>query len=314
MKILFIGYSKLFKNKIIPVLNQLIEIEEIHIAKFKDQEWSDEYKQLVCSKVFLYDSYEQGINSNVDIAYISSVNSDHYNSAKKTLSKHIHTIIDKPAVLSVDELISLFFMQSPNLLLAEANVYTYHPQFEKIKEILQLYNSEIRTINVLFSIPPLEFNNFRYKKELGGGVVNDMGPYAVSIGRYFYNEEPKDVIFNVEKINDIEISLDIILKYSKHQSVIGHFGFNSQYVNSMTILTDNTKIDVNRVFTVPDDSSAEIKVKYKNEEFIHSVYKSNSFYLFFKDIFNSINNGDYTKFKNSMWADCKTLEFIRHKI
>ena len=101
MKILFIGYSKLFKNRLIPVLNQLPEIEEIHIAKFKDQEWDKEIEQLTCSKIVLYDSYEEGYKANVDIAYITSVNSDHYNSAKITLKRGIHTIIDKPAVVLI---------------------------------------------------------------------------------------------------------------------------------------------------------------------------------------------------------------------
>jgi dTDP-3,4-didehydro-2,6-dideoxy-alpha-D-glucose 3-reductase len=315
MKILFIGYSKLFKNRLIPVLNQLSEIDEIHIAKFEDQEWDNELKQLNCSKVILYDSYQKGYIADVDIAYISSVNSDHYNSAKTTILGGIHTIIDKPAVLNFSELISLYYSCKPNKLLAEANVYLYHPQFQKIKDILKDYDSEIKTINVLFSIPPLELNNFRYKKELGGGAINDMGIYAVSIGRYFYDEQPNDVIFLPgERTDYIELSFDVIFRYPSKRSVIGHFGFNTEYVNSMTILANNLKIDIDRVYTVPDNIQPEIKVKFRDKKYIELADKGNAFYLFFKDIFNAIENQEYIQFKNIMLKDYKTLELLRHKI
>jgi NDP-hexose-3-ketoreductase len=318
MKILFLGYSKLFRNRLIPVLNNLSEINEIHIAKFKYQMWDDEYKKLVCPKVILYESYEEGLEADVDIAYISSVNSSHFDLAKITVGRNIHTIIDKPAVLGLNQLYLLDHIIGQNqALLAESIVYTYHPQFEKIKELLKYYNSEIRTINILFSIPPIDSDNFRYKKELGGGALNDMGPYAASIGRYFFNEVPKIVAYEIgEKQNGVDISFDTILRYSNNKSVVGHFGFNTEYVNSMIILADNVKIEINRVFTTPDDIDIDIKVKHKDDkvEFFYTVNKANTFYLFFKDVFKAIEDKNYVKFKDIMWLDCKTLELLRHKI
>jgi hypothetical protein len=318
MKILFLGYSKLFKNRLIPVLNQLTEITEIHIAKFKNQEWDNEYKKLNLTPI-LYDSYQDALKkAKIDICYISSVNSSHYDLAKASLLRGWHTIVDKPITINKEELEDLIersdrLGQQP-CLLAESLVYIYHPQFQKIKEILTENNAKIKTINVLFSIPPLDKNNFRYNKELGGGVINDMGPYAVSIGRYFFNEKPNDVICKIgECVNDVDISFDVILKYSNNKSVIGHFGFNTEYINSMIILGDNIKILIDPVFTIPDHINALIKYQIKNSDHIEITDKCNNFYLFFKDIFNAINNKDLNKFKNIMMTDCKTLELLRHK-
>lgn len=325
MKLLIIGYSKLFKNRLIPALNLLAEeFEDISVAKYSDQEWDNELKKLIHPKIALYDSYVEGITkSNANLAYITSINSDHYNSAKITLLGKMHTIVDKPATLNIDQLMSLYYSSTPNLLLAEALVYLYHPQFQKIKDILEQYDSRVRTINVLFSIPPLDINNFRYKKELGGGVINDMGPYAVSIGRYFFDEEPKEIHLSTEKINtsykdsityDLDISFDVIFKYSGNKSVIGHFGFTSQYANSMTILSNKVKIEVDRVFTIPDDKEQEIKITTKAGQYIEKVEKANNFYLFFKDVLNAIKTEQYIKFKDTMIKDCKTLELLRRKI
>jgi dTDP-3,4-didehydro-2,6-dideoxy-alpha-D-glucose 3-reductase len=317
MKILFVGYSNLFKNRIIPVLNQLAGIDEIHIAKYEFASWDEEYKNILGAKVILWDSYKEAFEkANVDLCYISSVNSDHYNSAKLSLQRGFHTIIDKPIVMNNDELNTLSFLRYQHrVLLAEAMVYTYHPAFAKINEILDYYHSHIRTINVMFSIPPMILNNFRYKEELGGGVLNDMGPYAASIGRYFYREKPDSVTCKIgEKMGELPISFDILLQYRNNRSVIGHFGFNSEYVNAMTILTDNTKIDVGRVFTIPDNIELEITVKHQNEIYAHKAVQGNAFYLFFKDVFNAIEVGDYTRFQHNMAIDSKTLEMFRHKI
>lgn len=317
MKLLFLGYSKLFKNRLIPALNLLTEeIEEISIAKYNDQDWDNEIQRLIHPKIMLYDSYAEGVSkSGANLTYVSSINSDHYNSAKMSLLAKMHTVIDKPAVMNMNEMVSLYYSSTPSLLIAEALVYLYHPQFQKIKDIINQYDSEIKTINVLFSIPPLEINNFRYKNEFGGGVVNDMGPYAVSIGRYFFNEQPKNVLVNaVEWIKDACVSFDVIFSYSNNRSVIGHFGFTTEYVNSMTILCDKIKIDIDRVFTIPDDVSPEIRVKTKAAQYIERVEKANNFYLFFKDIFSAIKTEQYMKFKDTMIKDCKTLELLRRKM
>ncbi len=49
-------------------------------------------------------------------------------------------------------------------------------------------------ITVDFSFPPLDPENFRYKKDLGGGALNDLGPYAVSAGRVFLTIRLKNFI------------------------------------------------------------------------------------------------------------------------
>jgi len=323
MKILFLGYSKLFKRRIIPVLRRLYEFKEIYIAKYKDQIWDDEYKNIDCANIVLYDSYEDALKKaslDIDLVYISTVNSTHYDLAKACLIRGWHTIIDKPIVLNIEELDDLIWRstrigQQP-CLLSESLVYTYHPQFNLINDILKQYNSDIKTINVLFSIPPMEKNNFRYKKELGGGAINDMGPYAVSIGRYFFNEEPLDVLVNVsEKLNDVDIAFDVILKYSNDKSVIGHFGFTTEYINELTIIGNNTKIFLQGpVFSTPEHLTPSIKICSNGYDTIKFSTSENNFYLYFKDVLDAINKKDLDRFKQTMLIDCKTLDKIRHKI
>jgi len=319
MTVLFLGYSNLFKNRLIPALNQLPEIDEIHIAKFKDQEWDYEYRKLTCPKKVLWDCYEKALKrAKVDIVYISTVNSSHYDLAKAALEKGWHTIIDKPMCLSYEETKDLFKRADgleQQVLLSESLVYTYHPQFKVIKEIFEEKEEKIKLINVIFSIPPLDSNNFRYKKEFGGGALNDMGPYAVSLGRYFYNEEPKKVHCIIhEKQNDVEISYNIILEYPNNKIVNGYFGFKTQYMNTMTVISDNIKLNVDRIFTIPDNINPHMKIVFKEREYFQTSKIGNTFLLYFEDILDAIKNKDYLRHKNNILTDSKTLDKLRHKI
>ena len=311
MKILFIGYSSLFKRRILPYLDKL-PFEEVHIAKYKNQEWDHDYKKYD-TKIVTYDSYEDGFkNAKVDICYISSINADHFISAVTSLRLGFHTIIDKPATLNIRELNILFSLANENnILLAESTVYTYHPQFTEIKKIFEEQKSKIQVINTMFSFPPLGYDNFRYNRSTGGGAINDTSPYAASIGRYFFNELPDKVHTIINgTFNDVETSYSIVMQYPNGQSMIGHFGFTTEYVNDLTLLGENIKVSISRTYTIPPSSKTSIKVRSKNAEWVVDVESANVFLLFFEDIIKTIESSDYIKFTHRMIMDAKIRNLI----
>jgi len=314
MRILFLGYSNLFQNELIPVINNLLEINEVHIAKFKNQEWNINHHKIAGKTVVLYPSYEEALRfADVDIAYISTVNSTHYELAKACLLKGWHTIIDKPITLNfteTEDLVKLSF--SMNRLLAESLVYTYHPQYTLIKKEIEKF--KIKNIITEFSIPPLDSYNFRYNKELGGGAINDMGPYAVSLGRYLFNEDPLDIKTVItEKRNDVDISFSVMMSYPNDKKLFGFFGFTTEYINFMNIVGDGIRIIVEPVYTIPDDLKPKIKlISYNEKENMLIAENGNTFYLFFKDFFNAIKTEDFTRFSDTILRDAKSLELLRN--
>jgi len=313
MKILFIGYSNLFKKRILPILNDLPEITEIHIAKYKEQKWDKDYMD-IWKINRLYDNYEEGfINSDANICYISSVNSNHFKSAKESIDRGFHTIIDKPATTTISELrILLALAKKKNILLAESVVYTYHPNMAEIKNIFDNRKSSITNIHAIFSFPPLDSNNFRYKKELGGGAINDTGPYAASIGRYFFNQLPQKVYCSkILNSNNLDIGYTLLIEYPNNKTLTGHFGFTTEYTNQASFLGDNLFVTINRIFTPPEDLLIPIEIKSDDKIYIRYTYKENAFYVFFKEILSAIKNKNYDRFRNDMYKDGQILDMIR---
>ena len=87
----------------------------------------------------MFDDYADAIyKSNAYIAYISSTNHSHFEWAEAALNAGFHTIVDKPATVSLadtEELICI--AQRQKLLLSESIVYTYHPQLNLINSLFE---------------------------------------------------------------------------------------------------------------------------------------------------------------------------------
>jgi predicted dehydrogenase len=314
--ILFLGYSNLLKTRILPIIKSL-NIESISIAKFYKQEWDKEIEKYEYS-ISLYDNYENALNNfQGNIVYVSTVNSSHYGYALLSLEKGFNVIIDKPATMHLEETEHLINVaKQKNLLLSEATVYLMHPQFALIGGIYTKNNDSPKLITAHFSMPPFKSDNFRYIKELGGGAIYDTSPYAVSLGRYFFNELPLNVKCAVnERAKDgLDIEYSLIMMYNNGKCLLGHFGFNTEYINQLLIMGTRTNVSINRVFTIPENLENKIYITHENITSEELVKKGNNFQLFFEKYLNALNYMNYVDFYSDLLLDAQAREMIINNI
>jgi len=311
MELLIIGYSNLFKNRILPLIDDLDFIDGISIAKYSEQSWDETYLR-IRKPVKLFDDFESALNGfKGEIAYISSTNHSHFLLAKQTLEKGIHTIVDKPATLRLEETEELLSIaKRNNILLTESTVYLYHPQMNLIKNFCESKGLVPSHITFIFSFPPLNNDNFRYSKELGGGAIFDTGPYLASISRFLFNEIPQSCfsINNSISKSGVEISYSVLMKFNEGKSLIGHSGFTTEYVNRINILGKDLSIDIDRIFTLPDTLENNIKIRSKNHSFELVAPAGNMFKEYFLFIEECIGNKSY----NKLYSDIKMDAEIRN--
>jgi len=314
--ILFLGYSNLLKTRILPIL-KLLDIQSISIAKFIEQKWDDELRKYNYH-ISLYDNYEDAlINFKGNIVYISTVNSMHYKYAQLSLEKGFNVIIDKPATIRLEEAVSLVNLaKKKKLLISEATVYLMHPQFSLINEIYEKNNDVPKLITAHFSMPPFKNDNFRYKKELGGGAILDTSPYAVSLGRYFFKELPIDVQCVIDERADdgLETEYSLLMSFNNGKCLIGHFGFNTEYINQILIMGNRTNVLINRVFTIPDNYENVINVTIKNNVFEERTKTGNNFKLYLEKYLYELNFGNYENYYYDLLADAQARNMINKNI
>lgn len=310
--IMFLGYSNLVKGRILPILAKA-GFTEVTIAKYEGQPWDDEYKK--CGlPVTCYDNYEEGLfHFKGDLVYVSTVNSTHVSYAKKSLEAGFNTIVDKPATFNYDEAKMLVDLaESKGLFLGESTVYLEHPQLDAVRKIFADNGDTPKMMTVHFTMPPFKPENFRYQKSLGGGAIMDTAPYAVSIARYFLNAEPEQVfcIVNERKEDGLDIEYSLLMQYSDGRSMIGHFGFNTEYVNQVFLMGTRTNVTVNRIFTIPDTMENELTVSHMNENTIVKTKSGNNFQLYLAETLETLKSGKYEKAYQAMLSDAKVKQMI----
>lgn len=314
--IMFLGYSNLIKGRILPILSKA-GFSEVTIAKFAGQNWDDDYKK--CGlPVICYDNFEDGLaNFKGDLVYISTVNSSHVECARKSLESGFNTIVDKPATISYEEAKMLVDLaRSKGLLLGESTVYLSHPQLCTIMKIFADNGDAPKFLTVHFTMPPFKPENFRYQKSLGGGAIMDTSPYAVSVARYFFGAEPEQVFCVVTERKDdgLDIEYSLLMKYSDGRSMIGHFGFNTEYINQVFLMGTRTNVTVNRIFTIPDTMENELTVNHLNESKVVKAPSGNTFELYLSNALQMLKSGNYESAYRALMSDAKVKQMIFNNI
>lgn len=313
MHVLILGYSTIVQRRVLPALLGIESITHVDIAS-RSKAGQINLKETKSGEIFT--DYWNALNSSkADLVYISTMNSEHSQWAEAALNKNYHVIVDKPAFLNLEiseKLVSMAKIK--NLCLAEATVYEYHPQIEKIKSLFNQQNKKAMRINATFSFPPLQENNFRYKKEFGGGALRDLGPYAVSPGRIFFEAEPVDVYCKLHSWSDdksVDTSFSILTTYSDGRVMIGDFGFNTQYQNWINILSGNLSVYVSRIFTNTPEAICHLKVESGVDSEDVAVAQADCFSLFIKHVANSIQLQQHHHFSDNLLSDARAMAMLR---
>ena len=310
MELLLIGNSNICRNRVLPALSTL-NISRIDVASLTR---NSSISLVEGVSVHLFDDYDIAMaQSDAGLVYISTHNSKHAEWTEKALRRGFHVIVDKPAFTSLDETKRLVDLaHKRKRCLSEATVYAYHPQIDVAKKAFDKINSRPTRLTATFSFPPLAADNFRYKKELGGGAMLDLGAYAVTPGRLFFGEEPQEIFCRIGKWGDeVETSFSILATYGAGRSMVGHFGFNTGYHNRLEILGPHLTVIIDRVFTTPADLENVLVINQDNKTKDVKVPAADNFAIFLHEVFRAIETGQHESLSQNILSDATVLHRLR---
>lgn len=261
-----------------------------------------------------WDDYGRALRqTTASFVYVSTANHRHAEVVQMALEYGRHTIVDKPAFLDLTDARRLAALaESRGVLLAEANVYGSHPQIAAIREIFSNAGIEPSRIAALFSFPPLPQDNFRYDPARGGGALLDLGPYAVTPGRLLFGAEPEHVSCRIlSRSGVVETAYSVQMVYSKGRSMIGHYGFDTGYVNRLDVLGEHTTVSLDRAFTTPPDKVPNLRATQHNQVLEIDVPAADTFAVFLVDAIRAASAGELRGHRKTLLADAELLERLR---
>ncbi|RFC68577.1 MULTISPECIES: Gfo/Idh/MocA family protein [Mesorhizobium] len=187
-----------------------------------------------------FGSYEELLASDqVDGVYIPLPTSQHVEWTAKAIEAGKHVLVEKPLALDAKDIAPLIKLRNKKkVLVCEAFMVTYHPQWLKVRELVQ--SGAIGTLKhvqgafTYFNVDP---NNMRNKVELGGGALLDIGVYPTVGTRFVTGKEPKRVQATVERdkkfktdtyssiradFGDFELSFYVATQLAARQFMVFH--------------------------------------------------------------------------------------------
>lgn len=161
---------------------------------------------------------------NIDIIYIATPHTFHYEYIKKALNAGKHVFCEKAITVNArqfDEVEKL--AKEKGLILTEGFTLYHMPIYKKVTDLIKAGKlGQIKMIQVNFgSLKDYDPKNRFFNKDLAGGALLDIDDYTTAFARTFLDESPESILTTVKFFETgVDEQSGIIMKNTKDQMVV----------------------------------------------------------------------------------------------
>lgn len=242
----------------------------------------------------LVTSLEEAVqNYDFDAVYIAAPTGVHRDLVLTAANYKKHILCEKSLGSNLKEVEEMIEVCKQNdVALFEGFMYQFHTQHQYVKNLIK--KGEIGVpfhFQGSFGFPPINENDFRYKKELGGGVVLDAGSYTIHAARQFFNAEPLTSNSVLEKEGkEVEIRGTVLLNFGKSRTASLVFGFDNHYQSNYTIWGTKGMITLERAYALPPDFKPKCILEKQGFKEIYTLEACDHFIEEIKYFYNKYQN------------------------
>jgi len=172
-------------------------------------------------------SYEELLaDPEIDAVYIPLPNHMHVPYSIKAAEAGKHVLCEKPIALNAAEARALLDARDrTGVLIQEAAMIRVHPRWLATRAELAKGSAgkigELRSIVSSFGYHLRQRDNVRYRRDMGGGTLLDVGFYPVSISRFCFGAEPTRVLASLttEPETGVDILAAAMLEFPSGHSI-----------------------------------------------------------------------------------------------
>lgn len=292
INIAIIGCSAIADKTVLPTIKGNRNFNLVMVgsrSKEKGEQFAAKYN---CD----FGSYQDVLDApNIDAVYVSVPTGLHYEWGLKVLKANKHLLLEKPftaTLVQAEEIIN--YAKSANLVAMEGLAYVYHPYFIKLKEILdQNTIGEVKLLQSAFGFPKLPLTDIRNQKNIGGGAILDNLIYPLSAALLLVGTNYRKINYHLNIDNELGIDESGALRIDwENRSAHLNYGFGFFYKNTIEIWGSLGTITIDRAFTKPADSVAEIVIKNLSGNEVITVPAANQFHLMLNAFYSKMQRTD----------------------
>lgn len=271
----------------------------------------------------IYTDWNAFLNdSNIDVIYIASPNSLHFEQAKEVLKHQKHAIVEKPMVTSFsdwDELIHLAVEQ--NKMVVEAARHIFEPNFIKatkeIQKLPEIYGASLtfskyssRYDNVLNGEEPAIFST-----KFDGGAANDLGIYVIYAAIHWFGKPNSVHAFHQKVQTGVDGKGTAILRYDNFDVTL-HYGKINTSIHKSEVYGPDYTLVFDGITGLAeaakmDARTGEIdKIKLDKPADNPLLWEADAF----ADLMNDFDSDDSKETLNTWWALAKQVHEVLDEI
>src|SRR6185312_1243769 len=247
-------------------------------------------------------------DGDADAVYLSLPHATHEAWVLAALAAGKHVVVDKPAIMTLEgSLRAVEEARRGGRLLAEATVFGYHPQFAALSDFMAA-NGPLAQAAAQFIIPPLPIANFRNHGEMGGGCLQDMGPYAAATMRILGGGAASDVMALAggrHPETGVDMGFSVLARLGNGAAFSGQFSFEGEYQNRMLVVGRSGSVIIERVFTPPADHRTEWRRRVRNVDDVVTFEPADTFARFLDAVTSGIAAGEHERFHRDLLDDAE---------
>jgi len=258
-----IGCSWIGESSTIPAIRES-KFSEIHMIGSRSEKKAKDFaKKFDCK---LYGNYDDILeNRKVQAVYISLPVGLHKEWSIKAAKAGKHILCEKSSATSfIDAKRMVKQAKENNVRLMEGFMFRFHPSHTKVHELIKKgYIGKLFTFYGNYGFPPIDHNNIRYKKNLGGGILNDSGCYPICASRIIFNKEPTGVLCNsiIDQKSGVDTKTTIFLKFNEKQFAHMATGYGLFYQSMYDIWGSEGRLRLSRAYNIPPYMKASIIIE-----------------------------------------------------
>ncbi|MGC4900419.1 Gfo/Idh/MocA family protein [Micromonospora echinospora] len=193
--------------------------------------------------------------ADVDAVYVPLPAVLHAQWIARALDAGKHVLAEKPLTTDAEATRSLVHLaRAKRLVLFENFMFLLHAQHRRVRELLAAGTiGEVRGFSSTFTIPPKPPDDIRYRRDVGGGALDDIGVYPIRAATFFLGDELEvtGAVLRRDPVRDVVVSGSVLLHTPQGVPAQLRFGMEHSYRAGYEVAGSDGVLSLDRAFTPP---------------------------------------------------------------
>lgn len=252
-----LGVASIAVRTVIPAIQSASNGQLVAIASRTPDRAAEAAKRL---GVRPHGSYQALLDDpEIDAVYIPLPNALHREWTVRSAAAGKHVLCEKPLTVSAGECREMIAAcRAHGVQLMEAFMYRFHPRIAQVAELAASGKlGELRLVRAAFTFPVREHaTNIRFKPELGGGALYDVGCYCVNISRMLLGEPAEVFAWGDIGNSGVDEAVVGLLRFNGRRTAVVDCGLRIARREEVEIVATEGRVFLPKAF-LPGTADAE---------------------------------------------------------